>query len=201
MTDARRAGRVAFGWTLIAGAALLVASALRDTGHGWFGFHDVHAAAILGITWLAAFVAAGITYLTYRGEVTLTTSLVVPACGMALVTPLTIHLLFTLLVKHDTSGFDEWAGLSLIATGIAHVVFAAMAMTRAYQLAKGEPALSLAAIYFTCVGCGAIPFVVPIIYVAFTGLPILPLLAYMERLAERERAIPELPRATIRLAH
>ena len=197
MTDARRAGRVAFGWTLIAGAAVLVWSVLRDTGHGWFGFHEVHAAAIIGITWLAAFVAGGVAYLTYSGEVTLTTSLVVPACGMALLTPLTIHLLFCLLVKRDTSGFDEWTGLSLIATGIAHIVFAAMAMTRAYQLARGERAIPIVAIYLTCVGCGAVPFVIPMMYVAITGLPILPLLGYMERIAARERGMPELPRAVV----
>lgn len=188
MTDARRAGRVAFGWVMIAGAAVLVTSALRGAGHS---------AAILGVTWLAAFVAACITYLTYRGEVRLTTSLVVPACGIALLLPLTLHLLFFTFVTHSTSGFDEWVTLSLIATGIAHVVFAIMAMTRAYQLARGEPAVSIVAIYFTCVANGAIPFVIPAAYVALTGLPIIPLLAYMERIATRERAVPELPRAVV----
>jgi len=197
MTDARRAGRVAFGWILIAGAAVLVASAFRSTAGGWLGFRGVHAAAILGASWAAAFVAAGIAYLTYRGEVRLTTSLVVPACGMALMLPLSIHLAFCLLVRHDATGFDEWAGLSMIATGIAHVVFASLAMARAHQLARGEPAISVGMIYFTCVACGAIPFVVPVVYVALTGLPIIPLLAHMERIAARERGMRELPRAVV----
>jgi hypothetical protein len=130
--------------------------------------------------------------------------MVVPAMGAASLLPLTLHLVVLSVAagSTDAEGFDTWAELSLWFTGPAHVTFVGMVGLRAYRLAVGEAAMSPWKIYAATVFVSCIPFVVffciPPALVAITGMPIVPLLARMERLAERDRA-QGLPAAIARM--
>lgn len=204
---APQAARVTFGGVLLVGAVLVVE---RTRFHGLMGHSDhSHLASLFGWTWLAALAAGAIAYAVAsylppagRRERLLHLSFVVPAAGLALMLPLSIHLLYSLAINRDAGGFDEWVGLSIVLVGFAHVVFAATAILRASQLARGKPAIPIGAVYFATVAAGSIPFpVVPSIFIALTGLPILPLLWAMQPLAARERATADpLPRAIVRSA-
>lgn len=204
---APQAARVAFGAVLIAGAAAIVS---RASFHGLLGHGEgSRLAALFGWTWLGALAAGAIaytigSYLPPRGrrERLLHLSFVVPAAGLALMLPLSLHLLYSLAIDSSLGGFDEWVGLSLVLTGFAHVVFAAMTMVRGSQLARGKPAISVGVIYLTSVAAGSIPFpIIPSLFIAVTGLPIVPLLYAMQPLAARERATADpLPRAIVRSA-
>ena len=199
---APQAARVAFGAVLLAGAAVMVAK-----GRLHMSTEDAQTPGVIAWTWLVAAVAAAKTYAiaSYlppagRRDRLLHLSLVVPAAGLALVLPLTLHLLWFQIVDHSVAGFDDWVGISILFAGFAHVVFALLASLRASQLARGVPAIPVSTIYFACVAAGSLPFpVVPSIIIALTGLPILPLLLAMKPLAAREREAPApLPRAIAR---
>ena len=199
---APQAARVAFGAVLLVGAVVMVAKAqLHMTSD------DAQTPDIIATTWLLAIAAGAVAYAiaSYlppagRRDRLLQWSLVVPAAGLALVLPLSLHLLWCVVLDRSLVGFDEWVGLSMLFAGFAHAMFVLLACLRASQLARGVPAVSVSTIYFACVAAGSLPFpVVPSIIIALTGLPILPLLLLMKPLAAREREAPApLPRAIAR---
>ncbi|NVB80138.1 MAG: hypothetical protein HOV81_17220 [Kofleriaceae bacterium] len=142
-------------------------------------------------------------------------ALVLPAIGIALIAPLTVHAIVVLLVnldhvatwsllRHALEQFDGWAVASLALTGPAHVTFAALVGVRANRLAKGAIPVTVKTIYLATVIAACVPgilVVVPPFVVALTGLPMLPLLYWMEGVAERDRE-PRiaLPTAVARVA-
>ncbi len=209
---ARRIARIAFGVVLLAGALALVAAAASGS---WERGRPprLSAAQILGYTWFAATVAAGAAYalaaalrLRLARDALFVPSLVVPAAGVALVLPITLHLLVALAIGSRSAAFDEWVEISLVVTGAAHLVFAALCMLRARRLAAGDATMTVAKLLGITVAAVCVPFMVlwfiPPVLVAITALPILPLLHGMRPLIDRERAeiaaLPaRLPRATI----
>lgn len=205
---ARRLARIAFGLVLIAGVAVLTHGAWghhHQFGHGW-----PSAAQIVGMTWLAAaLVAAVVRAIAARlpwslaPETLFAESMMVPTAGIALLLPITLHLPIALMIT-DAHGFEFWVEASLWITGLAHIVFAVLAVRRARQLVAGVPAVTPWQIYVATLLTSCVPFVVlwavPPMLVAITAAPFLPLLGGMQRLVERERAELEaltraLPRA------
>jgi hypothetical protein len=203
---ARRIGRITFGSVLFVGVAYLVAAC---TGW-WDGPREINAARVITVTWLCAalagmlarFIAARVC-VSQRPDWLFAESLMVPAAGVALLLPITLHMPVALLLG-DGEGFDFWVVLSLWITGLPHVVLAATSAMRGYQLVAGKIAWSPRRIYLATVVTACVPFVVlyavPPVIVALTGLPCLPLLYMMERIVVRERAeiarLPQpLPRA------
>lgn len=207
-TLARRAGRIAFGAVLILGMFVLAVYAIR------YGFRamPIHAWQLLLGTWLAAIATAAIvrtmTDFIAAPEPTeldeerqRVAAFVVPAVGLALVAPLTVHAFAALIMdlgaaaswhqlRHAFDGFDDWIVLSLAMTGPAHIMFAALVGVRAKQLAKGAIPKSVGTIYAATVVAACVPgivFVLPPFVVALTGLPLLPFLHWMPRIAERDR--------------
>lgn len=198
----RRAGRIAFGAVLVLGMASLVMRAL----HG-----ELHAASddFIGM-WITAFVArilvgAGVRQMRIvpRGDMLLTASLVVPAVGLALALPLTVHGLWLLLINSGNSrAFDNWFDTSLRVVGFAHVIFALLFAVHARQLATTErPGMSITAIYGWTVLASCVPlgmWILPELITAITGLPILIVMHVFDEIAARERtALPALPRAIV----
>jgi hypothetical protein len=205
---ARRAGRLAFGVVLLLGAAYLVRVAWSEWASG--GGPRIQAARILTMTWLAAAVAGvAVRAIAARlpgsrsAEALFTRSWVIPTVGVAVLLPITLHMPFALLANGE-HGFDVWVVLSLLFTGVAHVVFAVLSAVRAYKLAIDKRAPSPRKIYVITLIVSCVPFALllalPPMLVAVTGLPFLPLLRRMEPWIARERAelatIPTLPRAT-----
>jgi hypothetical protein len=196
----RRVGRTAFGAVLIVGMGVLVRRLAIDV-------ERAGSAYLIPATWAAAFAAYAITgwlgsrrTLDHADELA-AGSLAVPAAGVALILPLTLHLLVGLALTRDLAAFDVWAAASAILTGPTHLAFAVLVARRARQLAAGAPAMPPNRIYGICVAVSCLPFaviVLPPIFVMVTGLPILPLLHWMESLAARDRdrgAAEALPRA------
>jgi hypothetical protein len=207
---ARRAGRVAFGTVLTVGAIALAAHAAPGAGDGAWTNSVTHCAPWLLVIWLTAAVAAGATRwaierLAPIGPATLlrTEGLVVPAVGLALVVPITLHLPFALLMG-GPKGFDAWCSASVECVGFAHVVFAGLVAVRARQLADGRRALHPWTIFFAGVAAASYPhgaWLLPEILVAMTGFVIVPMLGAMDGVADRdflaaESAAP-LPGATV----
>ncbi|MBV8761243.1 MAG: hypothetical protein JO257_28355 [Deltaproteobacteria bacterium] len=199
---ARRLARIVFGAVLFIGAAVLALRSAHD--------HDAGAAHALATTWAVAIGGWALVRLvvpiTTRGapahDACLTESLVVPAVGLALVLPLTVHGLWGLLVGWHARDFDEWCGLAVRAVGFAHVVFALLFAVHARQLSTTErPGVSIAAIYGWTVMASTVPFgmwILPEAITAITGLPILIVLHVFDQIALRERtALPALPRAIV----
>jgi hypothetical protein len=209
---ARQYARIAFGVALVIGAIALVRTACFDGAaeYGLGEYGQGHAAArVLTWTWIIALGYGAIVYAIARwrraerqGAELLRASLIAPAVGLALILPLTLHLLWFRFAGRDIADFDGWVGMSIVFTGLAHVAFAVMAARRASRLARGEKAMSPGMIYLLTIVFGMAPFpVFPSVLIALTGLPILPLLFLMKDIADRERAaIPPLPRAIARAA-
>ncbi len=191
-----------FGAVLIAGAVVLVDRLLAP--------ENPHAGIALLGTWTIAILAGLAAMAAIRGEPAsgdteriFVASFVVPTIGVALLLPLTLHLPIVAL-GWGVDAFDDWAALSLMITGPAHVVFAWLAATRAKQLARGELAITPTKIFAITIAASAIPFAVlymiPPILVGVTGLPILVLLDRMERLVARESSV-HVPTAIAHFAH
>ncbi|HEU0036373.1 MAG TPA: hypothetical protein VFQ53_37430 [Kofleriaceae bacterium] len=206
---ARRAGRLAFGIILLAGAGLVVERALRPD------LVSLPAGMLLPAAYLLAFASYGAVQLWQRWRrpapadaATLATAgLVVPGIGLALTLPLALHLPVTLLFGWSMLGFDDWVKLSLVFAGPAHVALAILVAIRGHRLARGSirtvPSPLFIYVFVVIVSC--VPFVVlfgitPAI-VAITGIPIVPLIHHMRRIDERERAAvvagTRLPRAYV----
>jgi hypothetical protein len=204
---AYRAARVVFGVALLIGAGWLVTLAVRAE-HGDLARGLAEA---IGEIWLAAIVAGLATHAVVRsfprnheGTSLLHASFVVPTAGIALLLPLTLHLLVACVVGlvHNPHDFDVWAGLSVVFTGPAHLVFAILATLRASALVRGRQPVSVKKIFWLTVLAGMLPMpIVPSLFIAMTAIPIVPLLHLMTRLADRARAHPEpLPLAFARSA-
>src|SRR5690349_11715443 len=63
-----------------------------------------------------------------RGDALLAASLAIPAAGLALMLPLSLHMI---VMKGD---FDSWVRMSVTVVGLAHVVFAVLFAARAVGL-------------------------------------------------------------------
>jgi hypothetical protein len=214
---ARRIGRITFGGVLLVGIACLIAAAWSgELVHHSMRFGPrLDATAIIGLTWLVAAVAGVVAWrvalrvrLAGTADTLFAESLMVPAAGIALVLPITLHLPVVLALG-DREAFDIWVAVSMWITGLAHLVFAFMSALRGYQLVAGKPAWSPRKIYTATVVTSCVPFLVlyaiPPVLVAVTALPFVPLLRAMERIVNRERAelagAPHLlPRAIARRA-
>lgn len=192
---AARAGRVAFGLVLIAGALLLAFHA-RDfhygepSRHAWeyiAGAWGIALAAGIGVTITGSLLPRSRNRGALRTE-----ALAVPAVGISLLLPLTIHLLY--LHGESADSFDEWVRMSVMLTSHTHIVLALLVASRAIALAKGEPPVGIPHIYAVTCGVALIPMIIPMFFVAVTGIPFVPLLLWMPRIAridrERSRDIP-----------
>jgi hypothetical protein len=193
----RRAGRIAFGGVLIAGAVAMV----RDVG----AFGDgprIGALWIMLGSWFLAFVAGFVVSQLRITRQLRTASIVVPSIGIALMLPLLLHLPFVL--PTGAKAYNTWVALSLFAVGFAHVMFALLAALRAWQLSTGRRAISVWMVYVLVIIASGIPlgmFFLPPLITAITGLPVIGLLHHQETLANREREadrLGEIPAAIAR---
>lgn len=220
---ASRARRIVFGSSLVAGAgALVLRSLVADVSGG--AVPSPAAWEIVVITWLVALattalagpiagvLVAGRPRVTVDDD-TLVASLTLPAAGLALVLPVTLHMPLAIFLG-GVGAFDVWCTASVALVGHAHVVLAVLCAHRAAGVIDGDrrrddgsvqgaPAASRrrpgaavqtpAAIYVVTILMSAVPFgavhVVPPLLVALTGLPLLALLPVVERILERERAL------------
>jgi hypothetical protein len=208
----RRAGRIAFGVVMIAGACVFVSRLLANR-------NDADAAFVLVTTWVVAACTAfvwrrcatrlarsgALRHRTVETSRLLAASLAIPSVGIALLLPLTLHLGVFALSGEAGRDFDRWAEMSLVAVGLAHIGFAVMVLIRATQLARGKRAIHPGVIYGIGVGLSLIPwgmFVLPPLLVAITGLPIVPLMFLADRIVARENLViasapAEPPRAIV----
>jgi hypothetical protein len=212
---ARRIGRITFGVVLIVGVArLIVAACSGDLGRdAIYTGRGVGAARTIELTWLSAVLAGVVAWrvaLRVRFDATperlFAVSLMVPAVGIALLLPITLHMPVILVIR-DSAAFDVWVVASMWLTGLAHAVFAITSALRGRQLVAGEATWSPRKIYIATVVTSCVPFAVlyaiPPVIVAITALPFVPLLRAMEWIVVRERrelasAQHELPRAITR---
>lgn len=124
---ARRAERTVFGLVMIGGAIALVRGALGD---------HFDAAKSIGVTWvtaigasITAWVAAHFVAHRWRADALKYASLVAPTVGLALMAPLSVHLLVALATR-NSDVFDSWVRMSLVIAGPAHLAFAITAAIR-----------------------------------------------------------------------
>ncbi|MBA3503330.1 MAG: hypothetical protein M4D80_28760 [Myxococcota bacterium] len=187
---ARAVGRIVFGAVLLVGVAILVQRVIS--------VRDPQAAKIIVATWIVAgfcgWASRQVTApFAERANVheIFTLSYAVPALGLALMLPISLHLVVA--VPLGLAGeLDDWVRLSLFITAATHVVFATMVTRRAIQLAQGRIAVSTRRIYTTTLVVSCIPFAViffiPPLLVGFTGLALVPLMDRMEGMIDRERS-------------
>ena len=188
--QAARAGRAVFGLMLTVGGIALFA-------RGWSGADHIHARDLLAASWAAAVALGVIAYLAGRmwpRPVSLATSLVLPSIGISLVLPLTLHYLVGCAVGGWHGDFDEWVSVGTRIAILPHVALVLLAVMRARVLAAGRvptsrDVTSIGAIFGIVCGVAAIPFVVPTVFTAITGLPFIPLFYYSARIAAREHAV------------
>lgn len=217
-----RARRIAFGAALLAGTgALVLRSLLADIVDLWV---FPRAWEIVLITWLLAllsaacaapltrlmapFVAKTPPRMTHDDE-TLLASLVLPAAGLALFLPVSLHMP-VVLAAAGADVFDLWCTRSLALVAHAHVVLAVLAAHRAAVsvermgntrrgsasepgMGGEEPAGSPVAIYVVTILVSAVPFgvayVAPPLLLALTGLPVLALAALAGPMLAREASL------------
>jgi hypothetical protein len=194
---AMRVGRIVFGLVVAVGA-IFVALNAGDIAKSE-GAPRWHTPELIGGTWLVALLAAIVSYV-YIGlgpcpkspHALRKAALAVPSAGIALLLPITIHV----IVMHDSSvhEIDQWVAMSVLLTSHVHIVLALLVGSRALALANDERPVSIPVIYtITCLGA-LIPMIIPMFFVAITGIPIIPLLLWMKRVArldlERSHQIP-----------
>jgi hypothetical protein len=192
----QRVGRIVFGVVLIAGDVLLQAQFIAERR-----FPRFHAAELVAWVWLAAALAgliaaeltAHVPTMPRDARALCKAALVVPTVGIALLLPITVHMI--MMFDEGVLARDHWAWLCIVLTPHIHIVFAWLAGQRAHALACGETPVSVRKIVAITCAVSVVPllFVGPII-VGLTGLPIIPLLFWMERIAridlERSHALP-----------
>jgi hypothetical protein len=202
-----RASRLAFGFVLMVGTGVLVDAVVGD-GHPRVNWHEafsfpLHAWQLICGTWLVAALAAlAGKLIPDRGDRFRVASYVVPSMGVALLLPLTLHMPIALYVG-DARSFDEWCMYSVFFVGAAHLAFALMAGARAKAIVEGREPLSVHTLYGVTVAMACVPgllVVLPVLIVAATGIPILPLLYLMERWGRHARFEGEMPTAVARIA-
>lgn len=208
-----RARRVVFGGTLVVGAlALLGRAALHDLVNAPRVPHAWH---VVVFTWLLALVAAVCAaplarcLLSQRcpgiddDDRLFVASLTLPAAGLALLLPITLHMPIALLLG-GSAAFDRWCTWSVAIVGHAHIVLAVLAAHRAAGLCDEEPergsgrvVRSAAASYLITILVSVVPFglraVIPPLLIAVTGLPLLGCTSLLVRIIERERNLLSLP--------
>lgn len=200
---AARAARVGFGAVLIVGAVV--------AAHGAWHERDVlgySIAAWFGVVWVAAFALGAVAWAIARlvpegrADRLVEAGVVVPAIGLALMTPLTIHLPFALGID-DEAGFSTWVQVSIPITALAHFALAWLSARRVRKIVRGELAATVPAILGNVIVVSMVPFVVlyliPPLLVALTGFAYLPILYLQGAIAEREHArlaaLPPIARA------
>jgi hypothetical protein len=146
----RRLGRTAFGFVLALAPAIVFAGwAARDAS-------PLRTAPLIALVWVAALVVGVVADRLGRSRAALslfdvdafgTASFVVPAVGVAVAGPLSLHAcvglpLWLLGVAVDdaslVNGFDFWVGLSLFGTVHVHLAFAIAMGFAARRLADGD---------------------------------------------------------------
>lgn len=141
------------------------------------------------LAWVAAlFVGFVGSLVPDRGDRHRVAGYVVPAVGMALMMPLTLHLLVARVMSNVDRGFDDWCFWSVLFVSVAHVAFAILVGLRAAAIVQGRPPISVGTIYIATVTLAGVPgvvLVIPLVITAVTGIPLLPLLYGMERWGER----------------
>jgi hypothetical protein len=216
---ARRAARLVAGAVLILGAVQLARAALiaKNPLEGALLSHlphEIGATELIAATWLVALASYAIVRVAVtawwprHAQVALTPaldalSLAVPAAGIALMAPLTLHLPVALYVS-DGEGFDAWVWLSVVIVGPTHLVFAGLVARRARQLAYGRPAIVWGKIAGISVVVASVPWIVFLFtptLVGITALVLAPLCRVMDRVAARDgaerAALGYLPIATV----
>jgi len=200
---ARRIGRITFGGVLLIGVVrLIVAACSGELGResintSIYTGRGLDAARTIELTWLIATLAgvaawrvAAHVRLPSNPEKLFAESLMVPAAGIALLLPITLHMPVILVIR-DSAAFDVWVVASMWITGLAHAVFAITSVVRGKQLIAGEATWSPRKIYIATVVTSCVPFAVlyaiPPVIVAITALPFVPLLRAMEWIVVRER--------------
>lgn len=177
------------GLVLIAGAIML---ALNTYAYA-FGDSARPASHVIGWTWSAAAAAFVLgCVIRDRDDRDSVAAAVLPSVGIALVLPLTIHLVIATLL-YPTRSFDEWVQYSLLLVSVAHLVFAVLVGLRAAAIAQQRPPISVGTIYYATVCTAGVPglvLVLPLVLVALTGLPILPLLHGMKRWCAPRHHLP-----------
>ncbi|MFT3700706.1 MAG: hypothetical protein QM831_46605 [Kofleriaceae bacterium] len=180
-----RAARIAFGFALLVSVPRIVLTAVD---HPWGN----QAAVALGQTWaLAAIVALAAWLLAPRFphvRISVVQSVVIPSMGVVFVLPITLHLLWSLLV-HTTNHFGDWVALSAVCTGAAHVMAATLVGVRAKKLVTGHKAMAPTAVYAWTLLASNLPLpVLPMPIVAITGLFMLIGIFAFDATINRERA-------------
>ena len=196
---ARRIGRITFGGVLLAGVVhLIVAACSGELGReSIYAGRNLDAARTIELTWLIAVVAGVVAWrvalrmqLAWNPERLFAESLMVPAAGIALLLPITLHMPVILVIR-DSAAFDVWVLASMWITGLAHAVFAITSALRGKQLVAGSATWSPRKIYIATVVTSCVPFAmlyaIPPTIVAITALPFVPLLRAMEWIVIRER--------------
>ncbi len=185
MTDYHsvRAARVTFGLALIAGVPRIVIAGVMHRGG------DVAANAI-GQTWLFALIAGVVAAVAAhwfpRIRFSFASSLVIPWVGIVLVLPITIHCIW-IMASSNLRGFDEWVAMSALATGAAHLLGAGFVGYRAWQLSRGQQPISPLAIFGWTLLASNLPLpLLPMMFVAPTGIAVVLLMYALDPLAKRE---------------
>jgi hypothetical protein len=195
-----RIARIGFGLILISGAMFLAQNAFRLDRAGGSGGALMHSRRIILLAWAAAlFVGFVGSLVRDRGDRHRVAGYVIPAVGMALMLPITVHLVVAMLIGYTERGFDDWCFWSVVFVSVAHVVFAILVGLRAAAIVQARPPISVGTIFIATVTLAGVPgviLVIPLIITALTGLPLLPLLYGMERWGERATV----PTATLKAA-
>lgn len=197
---ARRLGRVCFGAALVAGAVVLVGSFLSfsssTAGAAGYGSQTLMAGA-----WLFACAASVVGHVVGRavfalpgrplGDDGLFASLAVPAVGISLFLPLSLHGLVG-CVTSSPRDFDEWARFGAAVVGHAHLALAGLVVVACWRMSRGEPHRSGLNILLLTVAVAAVPGVlalgVPPLLVLVTGALFVPaLVSGLSRIARAER--------------
>jgi hypothetical protein len=153
-------GRSAFGAVLVVAAVVVVVSAATGM---------LTPRAVLLVAWPVAAIACAVAQIIGRnlrfdvGGVR--RSLVLPAMGVSLVAPLTMHALLSPLFGATSHDFLEWTGVSLILTAHVHVQLAVLASRALVRRQTGLPATSTAGL----VGWCALASVIPVGAFAYVG--------------------------------
>lgn len=189
-----RIARIAAGLILLSGAIMLALNAIAISR----GQSDTASWKVICFSWAGAAAAAVVgSVIRDRGDRHRVAGYVVPAIGVALITPLTLHLIVARLFGFDD--FDAWVQWSVIFVSVAHVAFAIMVGMRAAAIVRGREPVKVGTIYLATVALAGVPgviLVLPMIVTALTGIVIVPFLHAMDRWGERET----LPVAVLRNA-
>src|SRR4051812_25556978 len=159
---ARRIGRITFGGVLLVGVVHLIVAAC--SGESISTGRNLDAARTIELTWFTALIAGVVAWrvamrmrLAWTPERLFAESLMVPAAGIALLLPITLHMPVILVIR-DSAAFDLWVVASMWITGLAHAVFAITSALRGKQLVAGEATWSPRKIYIATVVTSCVPF-------------------------------------------